>query len=679
MSSKKSYNKGLETGIRLSEDIIKREAQAMEYLKQKMDSIDLKQDDIRKTVNDILEYQSNIAIEQYYGVCNAQNPKDLEDAEKHVLLDVLATLTFSNDPNRFQKMYFANLRHYLGVIGYQPNTAYNYEYIENIRDLDSQEIILKCIREYGFLKNMDFSFVNEYEDLLDCFSIKDKRIRQIDDMIDITYYLFGEMGIVQIYGDHVFISEEKNQINKANICLERVVLSDKLYIPQGEEKVFENKAVFIRGDIECYGALIFKQCQIYYFEENTMNQIWMQYDSSIKLDSCVIRSYVAENHKYLVNGFVFRMKIVNCIFEEAVRFALLGNESTLVIKNSEIINCCWLFSDNRSSSIARIHEIEKETKSEISKCFIECKKLPEYVKKESTFGRGSLLEVSADVIDCVIEGCETFVFNEENTVGAYSYKDILKIIMSVRTISHCNFKNVDLPILADKIYGCVFENCNNVIEASRSYRRESYLIEECLFYKCKNIVYTGENTCVKSCQFSDCIGNLIYVEDGSKILECHFYNIIVENEYKFGSAGATAISIWANAKGNSSIEKCRFDGINVNKGFLIAVDSAKKIPEQIATMYSCTLENASTLRESGSIIKRKYSFRDMFKKRHTEFGLNVINCKGFFEKFSQIDMESKKYILKEIDAMGDKIGIHGMIERGVSGEITNIVYSELVR
>ena len=165
--SKKDFNQGIQTGLRISEELLNKEAKAMDYLKNKIDGMALAQEEVKNAVNNILEFHTKDALEKYYGICNALSPKDLEEPEKKVLLDILSTLAFQIDNfNKSQKIYLSNLKHYLELVEYNPNVNYNLELIENIRDLDSQEIILKCVREFMFLENEDFSFEESIEDTL---------------------------------------------------------------------------------------------------------------------------------------------------------------------------------------------------------------------------------------------------------------------------------------------------------------------------------------------------------------------------------------------------------------------------------------------------------------------------------------------------------------------------------
>ena len=158
--SKKDFNQGIQAGLRISEELLSKEAKAMDYLNTKIDGMSLAHEEMKNAVNNILEFHTKDALEKYYGICNALSPKELQEAERKVLLDVLSTLAFQIDNfNKAQKLYLANLKHYLELVEYNPNVNYDFELIDNIRDLDSQEIILKCIREFMFLEEEDFTFV----------------------------------------------------------------------------------------------------------------------------------------------------------------------------------------------------------------------------------------------------------------------------------------------------------------------------------------------------------------------------------------------------------------------------------------------------------------------------------------------------------------------------------------
>lgn len=249
--SKKDFNEGMERGIKITEKIIRKESETMDYLKITIDNISESQNGVREAVENILEYQNDMAVEKYYGICNSLSPKDLADEEKKVLLNVLSTIAMKSDSyNESQRKYFANLNHYMNIADYRQNTDYNLELLENIRNLDSQEIMCRCILEFLFLRENDFSFMDEYEELFDLFSIKNKTFKRMMDMVNITYHLFGGNGIVEMYGEYGSDEEPRDMrfcnveskdnsdisFECAQICFSEYFLTkqNQLYIESGD-------------------------------------------------------------------------------------------------------------------------------------------------------------------------------------------------------------------------------------------------------------------------------------------------------------------------------------------------------------------------------------------------------------------------------------------------------------
>ncbi|MCH5255958.1 MAG: hypothetical protein J1D87_01645 [Lachnospiraceae bacterium] len=690
MSKKKSFNEGLASGIKIAEDIMKKEAKAMDYLANKIDSVESKQDDIRKAVNNILEYQNSKAVEEYYGICNKLSPNsELQDEEKHVLLDVLATLAYNSEnfnDNKAQKSYFLNLKHYIQLTDYNPNTAYNYEFIENIRDLDSQEIILKCIREFLFLENFDFSFVEDYKDVFEYFSIKDKKICQMDRMIDITYYLFGEDGIIEMYGDHVmarqhiFDDEDNSDENgEVEITLEKLIITDVINISENEEKLFENKAIYFRGNVECKGRLIFRNCQLFYYEKGVISQIHMASSSYIELDTCVIRGLGVNNQEYFISGSGYSSKIVKCIFEEAAYFMENTRYEMMQIEECEILNCWSLIKADTYN-----------VKSSINKCFILCEKEPSYIDEEflnNCSVRVNLFKIS----NCIIFGCRmvgnndfVYDFNDDKIVGVVQLYEHLKNNMKNRKVSgvlfshaaeitNCTFENINMHISAIKIVGCKFKNCRNIIDNFLDVGSgvKTEVVKDCLFHKCKKILNSEYySVIIQDCQFSECIGYLIRVGDNSRIESCQFYNIKISEDYN------TAISINGTENyASSSVVKCEFNGLKANDGYLIKVDATKKIKPIIASLEHCTLKNACTLRKSGAVIKSSYYYYGLFDKKHIEQGISTYDLNGF-SNIPNEGGECLDYTLKETDVYGNKIGADENVKPGISGKTTNAIYHE---
>ena len=152
MKQNKNYNAGVESGIKVAQKIIEKESQAMDYLQKQVDNIAEAVPDLRKAVEAVINCQSDEAISKYYGLCNRKGPNELSEHEKGILMNVIVTLAISGAAkNAEQEKFLNNLRRSMGTSNYELDSTYSYKYLADVKNIDSQIIMAKVIREYLFL------------------------------------------------------------------------------------------------------------------------------------------------------------------------------------------------------------------------------------------------------------------------------------------------------------------------------------------------------------------------------------------------------------------------------------------------------------------------------------------------------------------------------------------------
>ncbi|MBQ3545018.1 MAG: hypothetical protein IJA34_08555 [Lachnospiraceae bacterium] len=207
MKNSETYNKGVESGLKIAQKIIEKETTTLDYLRNQIDKICDIQSDMRNAVEAIILCQNEESISKYYGLCNQKSPRDLLDFEKAILMNIIATLASASEfRNCEQEKFLINLRHYIGVNTYELDNKYSYDNIDKLKNIDSLFIIAKVIREYLFLEENNFDIYDDYEELFNMFRLNDKDYTLIDGMISITFTIFGAIGIVENYG---YCGEEK--------------------------------------------------------------------------------------------------------------------------------------------------------------------------------------------------------------------------------------------------------------------------------------------------------------------------------------------------------------------------------------------------------------------------------------------------------------------------------------
>jgi hypothetical protein len=200
MSKANDYNKGVESGLRVAQKLIEKEAEAMDYLKSRVDLIIDGHDEMKMAVDCLIEDADENAIAKIFGICNSVKPNELKDHEKKMLINVLATLGMVKI-NDDQKRFFNNLRHHLNIEGYEPDTNYDFGAIKSLESVKAIKTIAKALRIYLYLKESSMDGIFQYEDeLFSYFEIKS--FDEIDAVIETVYCLFGKEGLIEFYGDY---------------------------------------------------------------------------------------------------------------------------------------------------------------------------------------------------------------------------------------------------------------------------------------------------------------------------------------------------------------------------------------------------------------------------------------------------------------------------------------------
>ncbi|MCD7805833.1 MAG: hypothetical protein LUH19_00655 [Lachnospiraceae bacterium] len=256
MSKKNVYNQGVESGLKVATKIMEQEVEAMNYLKSKIDLIGDGQNEMSSAVYKLIENADENEIHKIFGICNPVRPVDLEDHEKKLLLNLIASLCKAGINNN-QKLFYNNLRHHLNLPGYEPDGNCDYRSIESIETVRSIKVIAKAIRIFLFLAENNMDDVYAYEESI--FSHFELRsFDEIDAVIEFLYCLFGEDGLIEIYGDYesegeikdlsYLHVEKKDNLKISNECAQ--IYFKDMYIADDSRKYIESASYVVYNDFK---------------------------------------------------------------------------------------------------------------------------------------------------------------------------------------------------------------------------------------------------------------------------------------------------------------------------------------------------------------------------------------------------------------------------------------------
>lgn len=245
--SRRDFNSGVEAGAKPFEDKFNRMSNDFQNA---TNGIYSKIDDLNKVTDFIIDDLNSIEKKRLYDLNIVADIGELGDDEKELLIAILYTLAgMSEEVTQYQQDYLRSIKAYLEVKSVQNKV--DLAVIENIESINDQKAFLQTIMEFLFIENADHHYMEEYEDVIDHFSVNKKGIKEIQECINTIYKATGLKGLAEMYGyepeDIVSNIEESNEGSYTNsdediseACADVVNIHNE-YISVGKYIVFSEK------------------------------------------------------------------------------------------------------------------------------------------------------------------------------------------------------------------------------------------------------------------------------------------------------------------------------------------------------------------------------------------------------------------------------------------------------
>ena len=91
--NKKSFNEGMKSGIKLSEEIVKRDTIAVNKIYEMLEKMPGDMRELKESFEKVIKSLENTEIEKLFGIVKTSSPNDLEEAEKIILLQILVDIS----------------------------------------------------------------------------------------------------------------------------------------------------------------------------------------------------------------------------------------------------------------------------------------------------------------------------------------------------------------------------------------------------------------------------------------------------------------------------------------------------------------------------------------------------------------------------------------------------------
>jgi len=212
--SKKDFNKGIKSGIKLSEDIIKSNTESIKKINDTIQKIGDNTYNLKNIMNTLIKSHEETDIEKLFGIVKTIDSKDLEKEEKIILFQILNEIGTIYEPNDNQKTFKLNLLKYLNI---KANETLGENKIGNFKDIleniqkKEEKIIYKLICEYLYLD--EFSSLDEYENILSMFHYAHHFEENIIAEIELKIQLFGLEILYEQFGDYQISSIYEDDLN----------------------------------------------------------------------------------------------------------------------------------------------------------------------------------------------------------------------------------------------------------------------------------------------------------------------------------------------------------------------------------------------------------------------------------------------------------------------------------
>lgn len=641
--SRKDYNKGMEAGAKPFEDKFR---QMGSFFAGFASQLEQDYNDMKDVNDAILDEMDSMQKAKFYKNHTVVDLRELYKGDRETLLSILLTLVELEDCVTKEQQYFIrSVKRYLEESDDEERPK-NYQVlnlekegwsiIDTIESKDETKAIVQAVMEFLFLKYQDHDvYMEEYEDMFECFNLNQKGFREIREHIDSIYKAVGLQGIAENYG---YVPEEAD-VDQDNIYgvyggLKEKKIVTNISIASGEEKKYENEKIILGASIQLdnNSRLSFNNCHII-MDEAALFDSW-------------------NRPIFVKSGNSASVSFINCTIEwEDLKGAFIDvyGKLKIVLRNC-LLEQCTEFVQRAGNAHVSLNMEKTKMNFALSKGGLTC-----------------LQFVGCDEFS----GKETIFEMPEN--NSHSYYNVLirgTNENSKMSFDACTFKNLcGCDIDANSVLlNSTFENC--MISTIGWYEKKSKGmfdgcdLKNCVFDKKRSPVSAQyDKMSFMNCNLSCCIGEVpsTYLEkvkanDGYLMIqsivpvilrECEFSNWSFE-KYKnaTGSNGKTVLSdynkdghtvesadnqLTIGALGNSQIQNCVFQNLQLGQThFIGGICHGGNASYKIA---DCKFVNITT--DSGKILRDTYKYTEWYglfgnksRSRSESTLMNISNCIG---------------------------------------------------
>lgn len=327
LGNKKSFNEGMKSGIKLSEEIVKRDTRAVNKIYEMLEKMPGDMRELKESFEEVIKSLEKTDIEKLFGIVRTSSPNDLEEEEKIILLQILVDISRKYGSNSDQKKFLKNLIHYFGI-NFEDSLKENdlKNAIDNIDSKKAEKMMYKIIKEYLYLENNTNNYGNKYDEYLSLFLYEKADKKNIENEVEFKIIIFGEEILYQQFSKYSYDFEENDENFKEETIW---------YIDKSEKETVE----------------INRECAEIYFYEKLTDYI----ESNSYIICFQNEKLFSINKKSLERKIIFKnLKLEKQIFSK--KQICSYNDIIYLVYNHELLFCN--LEDDKEGFI---YSIEKET------------------------------------------------------------------------------------------------------------------------------------------------------------------------------------------------------------------------------------------------------------------------------------------------------------------------------
>lgn len=642
--SKKDFDKGIKAGIKISEELVKKEVSALEYIKTQVDKLPNEFSSIHECFSDLAAMQNELMIKELFGIAKSFDYKnEMEPEEKIILLAMLQDIKSKKGTNEEQNNLISRLRSWLEVSPQDVlNTEFRTESIDNIDSKKTQKAIYQVLKEFLFLETKSHEYLEDYSMYLDCFSLKKTDESTVETLINLKYKAFGLSVFWEQFGEidsedlDAYIDEIVETDEK-----EDLIIAELTRIAKSEKQVIANKNVELRSFINIEGELTFKFCNISYKTTDFGNSpLMMGLEAKLNLEKCNIS---CSGKNYLIQcGENSSLVIDHCVFENSGN--IISGEK---IKKGNVHCLNTVFKD--CYNIVYSSGYYNEFLCSINQCCFN-----NFQENEPTYNPKKLFKAGNrfEFYDCNFSS----IFNSDVvsriTLSEYSnWTNVTGVVFgtlsSDKTVfEKCCFNqtwfyNQD-NVTVSKVSDCKFHHCYRIRFKSPS---SGSNMENCLFENSNLFTdFTSSSKNVIRHTVFDNTG-MVHICCMPDFEYCTFKNFesphyiymtsYAERQLVTSDGNNPYSMINAELYGSANIHNSIFENIHLKKEFIFSPAKecfrpSQKHPISKITIDSCEFINCT--KESGPLIQKKSTYEKSLFSGKKEYQCVILNnCSGIEE------------------------------------------------